>query len=246
MVQPPKNAVSDETEPQTGGARKEDPRKEDQGEPSLGPACAFFFLAACAFGSVALIATAWYIGGNQSERASAALRSQLIPWVEISTLAPTDKAQIIERLNELVADMEAERLDERQLSRLNFRLSGAPIFQWGVVEQITAAINQNPELSSKEKEDFELEADRLLRTVQNGRLSMEQLQFATQPVAQQEVKTGRLSIRDNPSSKELQECSRRITALNDEAKTVKGSMDKSVAQVFNAIMEEALEVPPDR
>jgi hypothetical protein len=241
MVQATGNAVSEENDSQNS-----DIRKEDEGEPSLGPACAFFFLAACAFGSVALIATAWYISGNQAERASAALRSQLIPWVEISTLAPIDKAQIIERLNELVADMDAERLNERQLSRLNFRLSGAPIFQWGVVEQIIAAVNQNSELSSKEKEDFGLETDRLLRTVQNGRLSMEQLQFATQPVAQQEVKTGRLSLRENPSTKELQECSRRITSLNDEAKTVKGSMDKSVSQVFRAIMEEALEVPPDR
>lgn len=241
MVQAPGNSVPTEND-----SLKSDTRKEDEGEPSLGPACAFFFLAACAFGSVALIATAWYISGNQAERASAALRSQLIPWVEISTLSPTDKAQIIERLNELVADMDAERLDERQLSRLNFRLSGAPIFQWGVVEQIIAAVNQNSELSSKEKEDFGLETDRLLRTIQNGRLSMEQLQFATQPVAQQEVKTGRLSLRENPSTKELQECSRRITSLNDEAKTVKGSIDKSVSQVFNAIMEEALTVPPDR
>lgn len=241
MVQDPGNSVPTEND-----SLKSDTRKEDEGEPSLGPACAFFFLAACAFGSVALIATAWYISGNQAERASAALRSQLIPWVEISTLSPTDKAQIIERLNELVADMDAERLDERQLSRLNFRLSGAPIFQWGVVEQIIAAVNQNSELSSKEKEDFGLETDRLLRTIQNGRLSMEQLQFATQPVAQQEVKTGRLSLRENPSTKELQECSRRITSLNDEAKTVKGSIDKSVSQVFQAIMEEALTVPPDR
>ncbi len=241
MVQASGNAVSNENDLQKGSKHK-----EDEGEPSLGPACAFFFLAACAFGSVALIATAWYISGNQAERASAALRSQLIPWVEISTLAPTDKAQIIERLNELVADMDAERLDERQLSRLNFRLSGAPIFQWGAVEQIIAAVNQNSELSSKEKEDFGLETDRLLRTVQNGRLSMEQLQFATQPVAQQEVKTGRLSLRENPSTKELQECSRRIISLNDEAKTVKGSMDKSVSQVFKAIMEDALTIPPDR
>jgi len=241
MVPAPGNEVSNENDSQNN-----EKRKQDEGEPSLGPACAFFFLAACAFGSVALIATAWYISGNQAERASAALRSQLIPWVEISALAPTDKAQIIERLNELVADMDAERLDERQLSRLNFRLSGAPIFQWGVVEQIIAAVNKNSELSSKEKEDFGLETDRLLRTVQNGRLSMEQLQFATQPVAQQEVKTGRLSLRENPSTKELQECSRRITSLNDEAKTVKGSIDKSVSQVFNAIMEEALTVPPDR
>jgi len=240
MVQPPENATSNANTSSQG-----DTVKQVEGEPSLGPACAFFFLAACAFGSVALIATAWYISGNQAERASAALRSQLIPWVELSTLAPTDKAQIIERLNELVADMDAERLEERQLTRLNFRLSGAPIFQWGVIEQVLAAASKNGELSTKEKEDLVLETDRLLRTVQNGRLSMEQLQFATQTVAQQEVKTGRLSIRPNLSTKEIQECSRRIVSLNDEAKTVKGSMDKSVSQVFRAIVEDALEVPAD-
>ena len=240
MVQPQENATSNANKPS-----EDEALKQVEAEPSLGPACAFFFLAACAFGSVALIATAWYISGNQAERASAALRSQLIPWVELSTLAPTDKVQIIDRLNELVADMDAERLEERQLTRLNFRLSGAPIFQWGVVEQIIAAVNQNTELSSKEKEDFGLETDRLLRTVQNGRLSMEQLQFATQTVAQQEVKTGRLSIRENVSAKELQECSRRIISLNDEAKTVKGSMDKSVSQVFRAIIEDALQIPAD-
>ena len=240
MVQSPENATFNANTSSEG-----DTVKQVQSEPSLGPACAFFFLATCAFGSVALIATAWYISGNQAERASAALRSQLIPWVELSTLAPTDKAQIIERLNELVADMDAERLEERQLTRLNFRLSGAPIFQWGVIEQVLAAASENSELSIKEKEDLVLETDRLLRTVQNGRLSMEQLQFATQTVAQQEVKTGRLSVRSNLSTKEIQECSRRIISLNDEAKTVKGSMDKSVSQVFRAIVEDALEVPAD-
>jgi len=217
-----------------------------EGEPSLGPACAFFFLAFCAIGSVALIATAWYISGNQAERASTALRSQLIPWVETSSLSEPDRSSIIEQLNELVSDMDAERLNERQLSRLNFRLSGAPVFQWGVIDQLLAAANQNSELSSKEKEDLVSETDRLLRTVQNGRMSMEQLQFATQSVAQQEVKTGRLSLRNEVSTKEIQECARRITAMNDEAKTAKGSMDKSVAQVFRSIVEEALAVPPEK
>jgi len=217
-----------------------------EGEPSLGPACAFFFLLFSAVGSVALIATAWYISGNQAQRASSALRSQLIPWVEGSSLLDPDRSSIIERLNELVVDMDAERLSERQLTRLNFRLQGAPIFQWGLIEQILAAARKNDELSDKEKEDLIAETDRLLRTVQLGRISMEQLQFASQSVAQQEVKTGRLSLRSGVSTKEIQEFARRVSSMNDEAKTDKGLMEKSVSQVFRAIVDEALAVPPDK
>lgn len=180
------------------------------------------------------------MGGSQHLQASSALRTQLIPWVEKSTLSDADRQSIIERLNELVADMDANRLTTRQLSRLNFRLSGAPIFQWGVIEEIQRQANVSADFSVAEKEALNAECDRLLRTARDGKIAMEQIEFATQQAAVKEQRSGRLTARQEISAAEFQEFLRRITAINDRVQTEKKPLVKSVSQVFRMQIEDAL------
>lgn len=219
-----------------------DPPQKDENvkEPSLGPACGFFFLFACAAISISLIVISWWMGGRQNIQASSAIQTQLIPWIEGSSLADADRQSIIERLHELIADMEAERLSGRQLSRLNFRLSGAPIFQWGVIEALERRALASTELSEIEKQAMSSACNRLLRTALDGRIAMEQLEFAVQQVATKERKSGRLTIRDEVSTVDLREFLRRITSVSDRVKTSSEPLEQSVSQVFRAMVEDAL------
>jgi len=180
------------------------------------------------------------MGGSQHLQASSALTTQLIPWVEKSTLSDADRQSIVERLNELVAEMDANRLSTRQLSRLNFRLSGAPIFQWGVVEEVQRQASLSSELSEAEKQALTVECDRLLRTVLDGKIAMEQLEFAAQQVAVKEQQSGRLTAREKISAAEVQEFLRRISSVCDRAKTEKEPLEKSVSQVFRMMIDDAL------
>ena len=214
--------------------------KPKSNEPSLGPACAFFFLLACAVFSLSLIFIAWWMSGSQHIKASSALKTQLIPWIEDSALSKPDRESITERLNELTADMDADRLSGRQLSRLNFRLSGQPLFQWGVVEEVQRQANGMADLSDAEKQALNVACDRLLRTVLDGKVAMEQMEFAAQEVAKKEPKSGRLIPQDGLSAAKIQEFLRRIIAVSDRAKTENDPLEKSVSQVFREMMDDAI------
>jgi len=180
------------------------------------------------------------MGGRQNIQASSALKAQLIPWVETSSLSDADRKSIVERLNELVDDMDAERLNGRQLSRLNFRLSSAPIFQWGVVEEIERQALASTELSDTEKQAMSAACNRLLRTALEGRIAMEQMEFAGQQVANKERQSGRLTVRDTISTADLREFYRRISSVADRVKTSYEPLEKSVSQVFRMMVEDAL------
>ncbi len=180
------------------------------------------------------------MGGRQNIQASSALKTQLIPWIETSSLSDADRQSIVERLNELVADMDAERLSGKQLSRLNFRLSGAPIFQWGVVEAIERQALASTELSDTEKQAMSMACNRLLRAALDGRIAMEQLEFAVQQVANKERQSGRLTARDEISTADLREFFRRISSVADRCKTSQEPLEKSVSQVFRMMIDDAL------
>jgi hypothetical protein len=173
-----------------------------------------------------------------------ALKTQLIPWIEESSLAEADRQSIIERLNELAADMDAERLTGQQLSRLNFRLSSAPIFQWGAIEEIERQALVSTELSETEKQVISAACDRLLRTTLEGRIAMEQLEFCVQQVANKERKSGRLTARQDLSTAELREFLRRISSVADRVQTSNEPLGKSVSQVFRTMVDDALNVQP--
>ncbi len=180
------------------------------------------------------------MGGRQNVQASSALKTQLIPWIENSSLSIADRQSIVERLNELIADMDAERLSGRQLSRLNFRLSGAPLFQWGVIEAIESQFLASTELSEVEKQAMSAACNRLLRTALDGRIAMEQMEFAVQQVANKERQSGRLTAHSGISTAELREFLRRITAISDRVKTSSEPLEKSVSQVFREMVDDAL------
>lgn len=211
-----------------------------QKDVSLGPACLVVAVIGAICLSLGMIAMAAMMTGSQGRRAAYSVREQLIPWVEQSSLSTTDKQAIIERMTDLSADMEREELTTRQLSRLVIRMTDSPVLQWGVVEQLVAAAKQSDGFIEEEKAEFTSACDRWLRAASEGKLSIQDMEFAVQNVATKDQRSGRLTIRDDVNDERLREFQRRLSTMSDKLVIPKEPFEKSVSQVFLTVIEEAL------
>ncbi len=214
----------------SGGPQKDVP---------LGPACLIVVVIAAICLSIGMIAMAAMMSGSKGRQAAYSVREMLIPWVEQSSLSKTDRQNIVERLTDLSIAMEREELTTRQLSRLALRLTDNPVFQWGVVEQLIQAA-QGSSMTEVEKQEFRSACDRLLRTASEGRLNINDMEFAVQNVATKDPRSGRLTMRENPNEERLREFQRRITAIADKQSMTKEAFDKSASQVIITMVEDAL------
>jgi hypothetical protein len=211
----------------------------DQKDVSLGPACLIVVVILALCLSIGVIAMAAMMSGNQGKRAAYSVREQIIPWVEQSSLSKTDRQNIVERLTNLSDDMEREELTTRQLSRLVLRLTDSPILQWGIVEQLIQAA-MGSSMTDDEKSQFRAGCDRWLRAASEGKLSLQDMEFAVQNVATKDQRSGRLSIRPDVDVEGLREFQRRMTTISDNHNMISEPFDKSVSQVFTAVIEDAL------
>ena len=210
-----------------------------QKDVSLGPACLIVVVIAAICLSVGMIAMAAMMTGSKGRRASYAVREMLIPWVEQSALGKSDRENIVEKLSSLSDSMEREELTTRQLSRLAMRLNDNPVFQWGVVEALNRAA-QASTMTDKEKDEFRLSCDRWLRSASEGRLALQDMEFAVQNVSTKDMRSGRLTIRDDVIEERLREFQRRMDKISDTLGISSAPFDKSVSQVVDAMVEDAM------
>ena len=204
----------------------------------LGPACsvlAIFLLLIVSVGAVVISA---FLLGSQSERAVAALRQQLIPWVEQSSLRERDRNQIVDELEALVIDLENDRLNSRQLTRLKVSLEDAPILQWGTVQRLNEA-TESSGLTEQEKAAVARESNRLLRMVMAGQLGMQKLEFLLQPVSTKNRLDGRLTLNEDVDDAAIQEFLLRATTTLDRFEVDEQPLEMTVPQVFRHLLDEA-------
>ena len=212
----------------------------DQKDVSLGPACLIVVIIGALCLSVGMIAMAAMMTGSQGKRAAYAVREQFIPWIEQSSLPNSDRQNIVSRMNQLSEQMEREELTKRQLGRLVLRLADNPLFQWGVVEQLIAKVNASDGFTNEEKAEFQAGCDRWLRAASDGKLSLQDMEFALQHVSTKDQRSGRLSMREDANDERLRECQRRIATICDKLEISKEPFEKSVTQVFSRMMDDAL------
>ncbi len=165
-------------------------------------------------------------------------RIAIVPWVEQSPLDPIDKEEILETLDTVIQDLRDEKYNDRQLARLNSRVTESPILQWGVIQQAENRI-QSSGLSDQEKSASALELDRLLRSAAEGKLSLQQMEFIVQPIATKERLSGKLSILDRTTDANLQDFLRRAKSITDNYKIPSEEYPKSVSQVFRSLIDDA-------
>lgn len=221
-----------------------DPNVRGAGGPqkdvSWGPACLIVAIIGAVALSVTMIALSALMGGSQGRRAAHEIREKLIPWVEQSSLSPIDRQNIVERMNALSSQMEREELTSRQLSRMFLRLTDSPILQWGIVEQMVAKAKASSGFTPEEKTEFNSTCDRWFRAASDGKLSIQNMEFAVQHVATKDQRSGRLSVRDDVNDERLREFQRRVGTICDTLVISREPFDKSVSQVFLKMMDEAM------
>jgi hypothetical protein len=196
----------------------------------------FFLVALC----VLVAFMSFMLTGKQGGRAAYAVKEQLIPWVDQSSLSQPDQVAIIDELMSLASQMERDELTSRQLTRLGARLQDSTILQWGVVEEINRVAQRAKGLTEEEKSDFALACDRWLRAAGEGKLSMIEMEFAFQSIATKEPRSGRLTLKENISDEQLREFYRRVLSICEKYKVPSEPFDKSVSQVFKAMIEDGL------
>ena len=95
-------------------------------------------------------------------------------------------------------------------------------------------------MTEVEKLEFRAACDRLLRTASEGKLNINDMEFAVQNVATKDQRSARLTMRENPNEERLREFQRRIIAIADKQSMTHESFDKSASQVIVAMVDDAL------
>ena len=216
------------------------PADPSQKDVPLGPACMVVFVCFLIGLCIVIAIMAYMLTGNQGKRAATALRKQLIPWVDESSLSKTDQSAIIEELNNIANMMERDQLTPRQLTRLGVRLSDSPILQWGTVEQVLKFVQTNEEFNATEREEIQRTCDRWLRCAAEGKLSMTEMDFAFQGCAAKDPRSGRMTLRPDVTTSQIREFHRRVLGVCDKYKIDSEPFDKSISQVFHSMIEDGL------
>lgn len=217
----------------------------DAAEPenvSLGPACGIAVLLLALGVSVSFTVGAYLLRGMQPKHAIASIEQQLIPWVDQSQLNDADKRRIVDRLNELLVQIERDEVSGRQLERLYHKLSENPVLQWAPLEQAIAAAEGSSDYTDAEREHLQSLSDRLLEAAGRGRISINELEFVLQPITLRNSKSGRLTLKESVTHNEVMASVQRGEELlksrglqNIETK------DASVGQVFERMVDEAMD-----
>ncbi len=209
---------------------------------SLGPACGVVFLLGGVVFAIIVSVSAYLLIGKQGERASSAIREQLIPWVDESELSVPDKARINERLMDLAADVEAGKVTDRQLGRLRTRLTQNPVLQWGVIDNTIALAQSSGEFTDAERRELQKISDRLLMASSEFKISMEELGFLVQKLATRDSQSGLLETRPEISHSDVitfMQRSEELMASREVGDPPENS--PSVAQVFEKMINDALD-----
>jgi hypothetical protein len=213
---------------------------ESSKDVSLGPACGVVFIFLIAGGCVLIAILSFLLLGQSGKRAAYSVREELIPWIDRSSLSAADRTSMVEQLTGLANQMERDELTARQLSRLQIRFTDAAIFQWGTVEELNRRAQKSAGLSEAEKEEFSAVCDRWLMAAGEGKLSMNEMDFALQGVATKEPQSGRLTVKAEVADDQIRETQRRILAVCEKYKVANEPFDKSPSQVLRTIIEDGL------
>lgn len=227
--------MSDEGESQPADELSDSAHKE----PSLGPACLVVailalavFFSVCAFGS-------WLVFADQFPLAEKAINQQLIPWVEISQLSASDKASIIEQLNDLLPILRERQIDKRQLLRLRNCLTDNPILFWGGVESVVAQA-QDLDMSETELDALQRVTQRLMRMATTRQLGRNDLEFALQHCSRIRSDQASFEVLDDLNADQIREFMRRGEQIADENQVPNEPYVKTPAEAFAILIELAL------
>ncbi len=211
-------------------------------EPSLGPACLVIsilllaaFCAVCGIGS-------WFMFSDQYPLAEKGITQQLIPWVETSQLAESDKRSIVQQLTALLPKLQAREIDRSQLTRLHFCLQDNPVLLWGGIQSILAQASASEELSQTEKQAAERVSQRLLRMATERQLSRRDLEFTVQNASHVRADGASIEVNSDLTAAQIREYMTRAEQLLANFEIPNEPYEKTPAEAFAILIDKALTV----
>lgn len=192
------------------------------------------FMAVCAFGS-------FFFFSDQPALAERGITEQLVPWVESSTLAPADKQAILAELQEVVEKVRSRELTSRQLSRLKNALEDNPVLLWGTIEGVLAQADEAG-MSEVEIEAGNRVQQRLLRAAVERKLGRNDLVYFLEGCTHVRSDGQGLEVNSSLTAAQIQEFLNRSERFLDGVKVSKEPYEKSVPEVFQNLIEQALSV----
>lgn len=213
---------------------------QSHGEPSLGPACMVVsILGLAAFAAICGIGS-WFVFSNQPDLAVKAIQKQLIPWVESSQLAPSDKQSIVVQLDQLVVKVESGSLDKNQLVRLRNCLQDNPVLLWGGIQSIENQAESSG-LTETEIESLVRLNQRLLRMATERKMGRGDLEFTLQEVSDVRNDGSHLLVRPDLKADQIRSFMRRAEALLGRDNIPNEPYQKSPSEAFAILVDAALD-----
>ena len=210
-------------------------------EPSLGPACLVIGILSlallcivCAFGS-------FFAFSDQHALAVKGINMQLIPWIETSQLSEQDQSQIVTKLRDLIAPLEAKSFDKRQMTRLRNCLQDNPVLLWGGIEKLQGQ-GKAAGLTDLEVETLNRVCQRLLRGSAERKFGRNDIEFTIQNCSKVREGGQSLIVLDSLTADQIREFMTRAEQLVEQNEIPNEPYDKTAGQAFAILVESALKV----
>ncbi len=120
---------------------------------------------------VALCAGAWTVMQRSAELAAGSLRSQYIPMVEQSMLAPETKTAAVRQLETLRGRLESKQIDPSNARLLMGALVKLPIVQWGDIDAVLVQVNAREGFDQEARAKAGRTIERLKRGAEMDRIT---------------------------------------------------------------------------
>lgn len=185
-----------------------------------GPGCLPGVMAATVLMGIAFFVTCggctWFLFTKRSELALSTLRQNYIPELEQSLLAPEDKKEIVDALNQFADDLERGKYDDWQSTGVMTRMVRLPVLQWGELAFVERfAQSQESGFDTDQLGQFA----RLRRAVELDHATTIDFEDVLKPVVQgdENAVLGR-SLMEPLTIESVQEVIRRAKLVSDRAK----------------------------
>ena len=242
MSEEPKSEPEDSGKVDNPNLESSDPAAELK-EPSLGPACLVITILGLALICIVCGFGSWFMFRDQYPLAKKGITVQLIPWIETSQLSDEDKASITAQLEALIPKIEPDQMDTQQLTRLHNCLQDNPVFLWGGIELIQAEA-ANAGLTPTEQEALDRICDRLLRATAERKLGRTNLEFTIQNCSEVRPQAQSLDVVTPLTAEQIREFMERSEQILDGMEIPNEPYEKSASQVFQMMVNDALNPPP--
>jgi hypothetical protein len=206
-----------------------------------GPGCLPAFMAVGALLLIGLFITCgiatWYIFQKRTELAIRTLEGDVIPTLQESGLQPSEKAAVLEILQEVVEDGKAGRLENWQSSGIMERLIRAPLLQWGDLETLEALVLNHEEFSQDEKADASKQLGRLRRSIELGEAGAVDVNDVLAPIFKPAPATELPKVDRNANAKDLRDCVLRAKLIADRGNVPDASFQVDLAKIIRREVE---------